>query len=115
MTAVLENRFQPAPGAAPLRQMVGAQAALETRQLLRNGEQLTLTLIIPLLLLAAFSLEPLISFGGGYTQDRLPHPGRDRAGDHVHRVHQPGDRHRVRAAGTGCSSGSAPPRCRGPG
>ena len=75
MTAVLENRFQPAPGAAPLRQMVGAQAALETRQLLRNGEQLTLTLIIPLLLLAAFSLEPLISFGGGYTRIDFLTPG----------------------------------------
>src|ERR1700722_5224283 len=75
MTAVLENRFQPAPGAAPLRQMVGAQSALETRQLLRNGEQLTLTLIIPLLLLAAFSLEPLISFGGGYTRIDFLTPG----------------------------------------
>jgi len=75
MTAVLENRFQPVPGAAPLRQMVGAQAALETRQLLRNGEQLTLTLIIPLLLLAAFSLEPLISFGGGYTRIDFLTPG----------------------------------------
>jgi ABC-2 type transport system permease protein len=75
MTAVLENRFQPAPGAAPLRQMVGAQAALETRQLLRNGEQLTLTLIIPLLLLAAFSLEPLIDFGGGYTRIDFLTPG----------------------------------------
>ena len=75
MTAVLENKFQPAPGAAPLRQMVGAQAALETRQLLRNGEQLTLTLIIPLLLLAAFSLEPLISFGGGYTRIDFLTPG----------------------------------------
>src|SRR6204780_3725104 len=75
MTAVLEGRFQPAPGAAPLRQMVGAQAALETRQLLRNGEQLTLTLIIPLLLLAAFSLEPLISFGGGYTRIDFLTPG----------------------------------------
>ncbi len=75
MTVVLENKFQPAPGAAPLRQMVAAQAALETRQLLRNGEQLTLTLIIPLLLLAAFSLEPLISFGGGYTRIDFLTPG----------------------------------------
>ncbi|MGH3250692.1 MAG: ABC transporter permease, partial [Trebonia sp.] len=49
--------WTPAPGAAPARQMIAAQAAQETRQLLRNGEQLTLTLIIPLLLLAAFSLE----------------------------------------------------------
>jgi ABC-2 type transport system permease protein len=55
--------------------MVIAQAAQETRQLLRNGEQLTLTLIIPLLLLAAFSLEPLIEFGGGYTRIDFLTPG----------------------------------------
>src|SRR5579863_3536066 len=75
MTEVLENKFRPEPGAAPLPQMVAAQTALETRQLLRNGEQLTLTLIIPLLLLAAFSLEPLISFGGGYTRIDFLTPG----------------------------------------
>jgi ABC-2 type transport system permease protein len=55
--------------------MIAAQAAQETRQLLRNGEQLTLTLIIPLLLLAAFSLEPLIDFGGGYTRIDFLAPG----------------------------------------
>jgi ABC-2 type transport system permease protein len=65
----------PAPGAAPLRRMVAAQAAQETRQLLRNGEQLTLMLIIPLLLLVAFSLEPLIDFGGGYTRINFLTPG----------------------------------------
>ena len=69
------GRFAPAPGAASLRQMVTAQAALEMRQLLRNGEQLTLTLVIPLLLLIAFSLEPLISFGGGYTRIGFLTPG----------------------------------------
>jgi ABC-2 type transport system permease protein len=53
----------PAPGAAPLPVMIGAQAGLELRTLLRNGEQLTLTLIIPVLLLAAFGHEPLISLG----------------------------------------------------
>jgi ABC-2 type transport system permease protein len=74
-TAIASGRFTPEPGAAPLRQMVAAQAAQETRQLLRNGEQLTLTLIIPLLLLAAFSLEPLISFGGGYTRIDFLTPG----------------------------------------
>jgi ABC-2 type transport system permease protein len=58
-----------------MRQMIAAQAAQETRQLLRNGEQLTLTLIIPLLLLAAFSLEPLIDFGGGYTRIGFMTPG----------------------------------------
>jgi ABC-2 type transport system permease protein len=69
------GRFVPAPGAASLRQMVAAQAALETRQMLRNGEQLLLMLIIPLLLLAAFSLEPLISFGTGYTRIDFLTPG----------------------------------------
>ena len=55
--------FTPAPGAAPIGAMITAQAALETRTLLRNGEQLMLTLVIPLLLLAAFSLENLVSLG----------------------------------------------------
>jgi ABC-2 type transport system permease protein len=69
------GRFTPAPGAAPMRRMVAAQAALEARTLVRNGEQLTLTLIIPLLLLAAFSMEPLVSFGGGYTRVDFLTPG----------------------------------------
>jgi len=67
--------WTPAPGAAPLHRMVAAQAAQETRQLVRNGEQLTLMLIIPLLLLIAFSLEPLIDFGGGYTRINFLTPG----------------------------------------
>jgi ABC-2 type transport system permease protein len=67
--------WTPDPAASPLRRMVAAQAAQETRQLLRNGEQLMLTLIIPLLLLAAFSLEPLIDFGGGYTRIDFLAPG----------------------------------------
>ncbi len=37
----------PAPGAAPMAKMIMAQAGLEARTLLRNGEQLLLTLIIP--------------------------------------------------------------------
>ena len=72
---VASGRFAPAPGAAPMRRMIAAQAALETRTLLRNGEQLTLMLIIPLLLLVAFSLEPLIDFGGGYTRIDFLTPG----------------------------------------
>jgi ABC-2 type transport system permease protein len=42
--------------------MIGAQAGLELRTLLRNGEQLVLTLIIPVLLLAAFSQENLVTY-----------------------------------------------------
>ena len=54
----------PAPGAAPLPAMIAAQAALETRTTLRNGEQLLLTLIIPVLLLVAFSLDDLVKVTG---------------------------------------------------
>jgi ABC-2 type transport system permease protein len=58
-----------------MRQMVAAQAALETRTLLRNGEQFLLTLVIPLLLLAAFSLEPLVNFGAGLSRVDFLTPG----------------------------------------
>jgi ABC-2 type transport system permease protein len=67
--------FTPAPGTAPLGRMIAAQARLETRTMLRNGEQLLLTLIIPLLLLAAFSLEPLVNFGVGLSRIDFLTPG----------------------------------------
>ena len=53
----------PAPGAAPMPRMILAQAGLEARSLLRNGEQLLLTLVIPVLLLTAFSLDNLVRLG----------------------------------------------------
>jgi ABC-2 type transport system permease protein len=59
----------PAPGAAPRPKIIAAQAGLELRTLLRNGEQLLLTLIIPVLLLAVFSSEALISVGRGHRID----------------------------------------------
>ncbi|MFI6818110.1 ABC transporter permease [Nonomuraea sp. NPDC050328] len=55
--------LSPAPGAAPLGRMVLAQAGAEVRAILRNGEQLLLTLIIPILLLVGFSLAPLVDVG----------------------------------------------------
>ncbi|GAA3447415.1 ABC transporter permease [Planomonospora venezuelensis] len=55
----------PAPGAAPLPAMVFAQAGAEIRAMLRNGEQLLLTMIIPVLLLVGFSAAPLVNVGGG--------------------------------------------------
>ena len=67
--------FTPAPGAAPLRQMIAAQARLETRTLLRNGEQLLLTLVIPLLLLVAFGLEPLLNLNTGMSRIDFLTPG----------------------------------------
>jgi ABC-2 type transport system permease protein len=51
--------------------MITAQAGLELRTLVRNGEQLLLTLVIPVLLLAAFSLEPLVKVGSGPRVDFL--------------------------------------------
>ncbi|MCL2582235.1 MAG: ABC transporter permease [Streptosporangiales bacterium] len=68
-------RFAPRPGAAPARRMIAAQALQEIRQLVRNGEQLTLTLIIPLLLLTAFSLENLVNLGAGMTRVDFLTPG----------------------------------------
>lgn len=43
--------FAPAPGAAPLARMVGAQAAMESRLMVRNGEQLLLAIVIPVIVL----------------------------------------------------------------
>lgn len=53
--------FTPSPGAAPVSRMILAQTALETRMLLRNGEQLLLTVIIPSLLLVLFSAVDIIT------------------------------------------------------
>lgn len=41
--------------------MILAQTALETRMLLRNGEQLLLTVIIPALLLTLFSAVDIVT------------------------------------------------------
>jgi ABC-2 type transport system permease protein len=43
--------FTPAPGAAPFARQVRAQAAMETKLLLRNGEQLLLAVVIPVIAL----------------------------------------------------------------
>jgi ABC-2 type transport system permease protein len=56
---VTSQTFAPRPGAAPLRRMVLAQGLLECRLLLRNGEQLLLALVIPLLLLLVGAYGPI--------------------------------------------------------
>ncbi|MEV6953499.1 ABC transporter permease [Streptomyces sp. NPDC051183] len=63
--------FTPRPGAAPVSRMILAQTALETRMLLRNGEQLLLTVIIPALLLTLFSAVDIIDTGSGKSVDFL--------------------------------------------
>jgi ABC-2 type transport system permease protein len=56
--------FSPAPQAAPQLRMVLAQARLETRLLLRNGEQLLLAIVIPALMLIGFTAEPIGTITG---------------------------------------------------
>ena len=52
MSAAAPDRtFAPAPGAAPFHRQVRAQAAMETRLLVRNGEQVLLAVVIPVLAL----------------------------------------------------------------
>lgn len=67
----MSTLFTPAPGAAPLTRMVGAQTLHELRVLLRNGEQLLLTLIIPVTLLVLFASAPLLDVGPGRRVDFL--------------------------------------------
>jgi ABC-2 type transport system permease protein len=52
--------------------MVLAQGRIETTMLLRNGEQLLLTLIIPLVLLVLLAGTDLVDVGGGSDAERVP-------------------------------------------
>jgi ABC-2 type transport system permease protein len=47
----VSGTFAPRPGAAPLGRQVLAQARMESRLLLRNGEQLLLAVVIPVIVL----------------------------------------------------------------
>ncbi|MFD7324473.1 ABC transporter permease [Streptomyces sp. NPDC059875] len=63
--------YAPKPGAAPVGRMIAAQTALETKMLLRNGEQLLLTVIIPSLLLVLFSTVDIVDTGADKAVDFL--------------------------------------------
>lgn len=52
--------FTPRPGAAPVHRMLARQAGFEIRLLLRNGEQLLLTAVIPVVLLVVLATVPVI-------------------------------------------------------
>ncbi|MGW7281899.1 ABC transporter permease [Streptomyces sp. NPDC054844] len=71
MTTTTTGTYSPKPGAAPLGRMIATQALLETKMLLRNGEQLLLTVIIPTLLLVLFSSVDIIDTGAGEAVDFL--------------------------------------------
>lgn len=55
--------FTPAPQGNTVRRMLAAQYGLELRLLLRNGEQLLLTMFIPITLLIGLTVLPLGAFG----------------------------------------------------
>ena len=61
----------PAPAAAPAGRRVAAQARFETAVLLRNGEQLLLTVVIPTLLLVLFGSVDIVDTGEGEAVDFL--------------------------------------------
>lgn len=51
MSRTAIGTFSPRPGAAPLHRQVAAQARMEARLMLRNGEQLLLAIVIPVIVL----------------------------------------------------------------
>ena len=64
MTALFPaGTFTPDPRPSTLPRMLAAQYGLDVRLLLRNGEQLLLTMFIPITLLIGMTLLPLGSFG----------------------------------------------------
>ncbi|WP_371597428.1 ABC transporter permease [Streptomyces sp. NBC_00564] len=71
MTTATAGTYTPKPGAAPLPRMIATQAVLETKMLLRNGEQLLLTVVIPTLLLVLFSAVDIVDTGSGKAVDFL--------------------------------------------
>ncbi|MDH2415780.1 ABC transporter permease [Nocardioides sp. CER19] len=52
-TPITTGTFTPQPGSAPLHRQVLAQASMEARLMLRNGEQLLLAVVIPVIVLIA--------------------------------------------------------------
>jgi ABC-2 type transport system permease protein len=64
--------FTPDPRPAAVPRMLAAQFALELKLLLRNGEQLLLTMFIPITLLVGLTLLPLGSFGNNRAATFVP-------------------------------------------
>jgi ABC-2 type transport system permease protein len=72
VTATTGLDFTPHPGAASAATMVRSQALMELRLLSRNGEQLLLTLVIPLLLLVMGTrADTVVDLGPGRPIDIL--------------------------------------------
>lgn len=61
MSAWAPGALAPRPGAAPIRRMLAAQTTAELKLVLRNGEQVLLSLVIPLGLLVLLVLVPFVA------------------------------------------------------
>lgn len=64
--------FTPDPRPNTVQKMLAAQFSLELKLLLRNGEQLLLTMFIPITLLVGLTLLPLGSFGDNRAATFVP-------------------------------------------
>ena len=68
----MSGTFRPAPAAAALPSMVLAQAAMEIRLLMRNGEQLLLAVVIPIVVLVGGAeADGVLELGSGRRIDVL--------------------------------------------
>jgi ABC-2 type transport system permease protein len=71
-TRFTPGTFRPDPRPNTVARMLAAQYGLELKLLLRNGEQLLLTLFIPVTLLVGLTLLPLGSFGDNRAETFVP-------------------------------------------
>lgn len=72
MNRFAPGTFTPDPRPAAVPRMLAAQFALELKLLLRNGEQLLLTMFIPITLLVGLTLLPLGDFGDNRATTFVP-------------------------------------------
>ena len=70
MTAWAPGALAPRPGAAPLSRMLTAQTAAELKLVLRNGEQVLLSLVLPVGLLVVLVTVPFIGLDEGFPGGR---------------------------------------------
>ena len=81
--------------ASPAR-AIAAMTAMELRLVLRRGENLFATIVIPTLVLVLFSSVAILPTGAGRPVDFLL-PGSIALGDHLDEPRQPRDHDRLRA------------------
>jgi ABC-2 type transport system permease protein len=76
MNQVIERTVRGAPGAAPVTRRVAAQGTFEMRAVLRNGEQVMVTVLLPLILLFGLAKATFVTFDtGGVSRIDLVTPG----------------------------------------